>query len=200
MVLARAENAIPAIGAGFGAAGAGRRSGRLQHANVGRRPDPGEGQVEFDRMLSLLRAFEHEQVDYVLVGAAALNIHGIIRATEDVDVFIRPERENVDRLKRALKLLWDDPDIDQIRADELAGSYPTIRYGPPGEDFVIDLISRLGVAFQFEDLRAEIVTIEGVVVRVASPSTLYRMKSGTIRPIDHADAYALKEKFKIEDE
>lgn len=151
-------------------------------------------------MLSLLRALGDEGVEYVLVGAAALNLHGIIRATEDVDLFIRAEPDNVERLKRALRRLWDDPEIEEIRAEELSGLYPTVRYGPPGEDFVIDLIAQLGTAIRFEDLRAQTVTIEGVDVHVATPSTLYRMKSGTIRPIDHADAAALKEKFEIEDD
>ena len=154
--------------------------------------------MDFDQLLALLQAFQDEEVDYVLVGGAALNIHGIIRATEDVDVFVRPTGDNVDRLKRALRRLWDDSDIEQITADDLAGGYPTIRYGPPGVDFAVDLIARLGTEIGYDDVVAESVTIEGVEIAVATPSTLYRMKSGTVRPIDHADAAALKEKFDLE--
>ena len=62
-----------------------------------------------------------------------------------------------------------------------------------------DLISRLGTAFGFEDLEAETVVLEGVQVRVATPRTLYRMKKDTVRPLDRADAQALREKFKLED-
>jgi hypothetical protein len=84
--------------------------------------------------------------------------------------------------------------------EELAGEYPTIRYGPPGEDFVIDLLSRLGSAFRFEDLQAETVDLEGVQVRLATPLTLYRLKKDTAHPIDRADAAALEEKFKLQEE
>lgn len=59
-----------------------------------------ERAVEFDRMLSLFRALGDEAVEYVLVDAAALNLHGIIRATEDVDLFIRSAPDNVERLRR----------------------------------------------------------------------------------------------------
>jgi hypothetical protein len=141
--------------------------------------------MEFDRFLEFLRALEREHVEYVLVGGTAVNLHGIIRATEDIDVFVRPSAENVERVRQALRSLWSDPDIEQITASDLAGSYPTIRYGPPGEDFVIDLLSRLGTAVAFDDLEVQIVDVEGVPVRVATPATLYRMKRHTVRPIDH---------------
>ena len=39
--------------------------------------------------------------------------------------------------------------------------------------------------------------VEGVPVRVATPATLYRMKKDTLRPIDRADAAALREKFRL---
>lgn len=60
-------------------------------------------------MLSVLLALGEEQVDYVLVGGVALNLHGLIRATEDVDLFVRAEPDNVARLRRALWTSSDDP-------------------------------------------------------------------------------------------
>jgi hypothetical protein len=156
--------------------------------------------MEFDKLLALLDAFEKERVEYVLVGGAAVNLHGIIRATEDMDFFVRPDPENVERLKRALRTVWNDPEIDQISAGDLAGQYPTIRYGPPDEDFVVDILSRLGEAFSFADIAWNPVVIEGVTVRLATPSALYRMKKDTIRPIDRADAATLKDKFGLNEE
>jgi hypothetical protein len=156
--------------------------------------------VDFERFLQLLTALARERVDYVLVGAVALSLHGIVRATEDIDLFLRPEPDNVERLKRALRSVWDDGEISNITAGDLAGEYPTVRYGPPGETFVIDLLARLGTAFAFEDLEVQTVAVEGVPVRVAAPRTLYRMKKDTVRPIDRADAAALRDRFRLDED
>lgn len=152
--------------------------------------------MEFARFLDVIRAFERERVEYVLVGGVAVNLHGIVRATEDIDFFVRPGAENVERLKRALGSLWDDPEIDEIRAEDFE-AYPTLRYGPPGEEIVIDILTRLGTAFAFEDLESECLELEGVPIRVATPATLVRMKRDTLRAIDHADAQALSRLFGI---
>jgi hypothetical protein len=42
-------------------------------------------------MLRVLRALEAEGVRYVLIGAAAVGIHGVVRATEDLDVMLEGE-------------------------------------------------------------------------------------------------------------
>jgi hypothetical protein len=159
-----------------------------------------ENGVDFDRLLLLFAELDRNRVDYVLVGGVAMGMHGLVRATEDIDLFVRPEPDNIARLRDAFRAIWDDPDIDQIDPAELAGAFPTVRYGPPGESFVVDLLARLGTAFRFEDLEAETVVIEGVPVRLATPSTLYRMKRDTVRPIDRADAAALRERFRIAEE
>jgi hypothetical protein len=156
--------------------------------------------MDFDKFLEVLRALAREGVDYVLVGGVALGVHGIVRATEDIDLFVRPDAENVERLRRALRSVWDDPDIAGITVEDLSGEYPTIRYGPPGEAFVIDVLSRLGSAFAFDDLESQTVDVEGVPVTVATPATLHRMKRATLRPIDRADAAALREKFGLTDD
>lgn len=153
--------------------------------------------MEFERFLDLIRAFERAEVEYVLVGGVAVNLHGIVRATEDIDVFVKPDPENVSRLKQALRALWSDPEIDDIEPGDF-DAYPTLRYGPPGDDLVLDVLTRLGTAFSFEDIESEIVEVEGVRVRVATPAALVRMKRDTLRPIDKADAVALARLYGIE--
>ena len=86
-------------------------------------------------MLRVLRAFELEGLDYVLIGAAAMGFHGVVRATEDLDLFIRATADNVERLKRALRSSYaGDPNIDEIRSADLLGDYPAVRYYPPTGD------------------------------------------------------------------
>jgi hypothetical protein len=154
--------------------------------------------VEVIDILPVLKALKDHEVDYVLVGGVAVNLHGILRATEDMDIFVKPDAENVDRLKQALQEVFRDGCIDEISVQDLAGSYPTIRYGPPDSDFVIDIIARLGEAVAFEDLDFEWITVEGVRIRVATPRTLIRMKRDTVRPLDRDDALRLAHAFHLE--
>ena len=156
--------------------------------------------IDLDRLLTLVRALNREGVDYAVVGAVALGLHGLARATEDLDLFVRPTPDNVLRLKRALSAVWPDPDIDTIDASDLAGEYPTIRYGPPDGSFTLDLLSRLGERFRYEDIETTTLMIEGEPVQAATPRMLYVMKRDTLRPLDHADAAALRRTFGLEDE
>ena len=148
--------------------------------------------MDRDEMLRVLRAFERETLEYVLVGAAAMGVHGIVRATEDLDLFIQPTHDNVERLKRAFRSVYgDDPNIDEIRAQDLLGDYPAVRYYPPTGDLYFDVMTRLGEAANFESVAREAKQIEGIRVLVATPVALYRLKKGTVRPIDRQDAEAL---------
>lgn len=156
--------------------------------------------VDYDSTKKVLAAFEREGVRYVVFGAAALNLHGLARFTEDLDVFVAPERNNIDCLKRALRSVFDDPHIDEISADDLLGEYPAVQYVPPEGTFHIDILVKLGEAFQFDDLEAVRMPFEELTVSVASPATLYRMKRNTVRLKDRADAELLKERFKLDEE
>lgn len=151
-----------------------------------------------DRLIEVLGALAAESVEYVLFGGQAVNLHGILRFTEDIDLFVRPSEENVDRLRRALRRVWDDPAIAEIQADDLAGDYAVVRYGTP-DGFAIDLVARIGEMYAFGDIDSESIDVGGVLVRVATPRMLYQMKKDTVRPLDHADAADLKAKFRIED-
>lgn len=156
--------------------------------------------MDFSKVIDVLRALSAGGVRYVLVGGVAVNLHGLGRATQDLDLFLPSDPANIERLKAALMKVFSDPTIAEISADDLAGAYPTVRYVPPDESFVIDLLARLGDAFRFEDLEAMDMEVEGVQVRVATPRTLYRMKKNTLRAVDRMDAEALRRKFNLGDD
>lgn len=153
-----------------------------------------------DELVELLRAFEAEGLEYVLIGATAMGLQGVIRATEDVDLFIRATSENIARLRRALRAVYsNDPTIDEIRDSDLLGEYPSVRYYPPSGDLFLDVMTRLGETANFDTVEAETKNVDGVRVRVATPAALYRLKKDTLRPLDHRDAAALAERFGLKD-
>jgi Nucleotidyl transferase AbiEii toxin, Type IV TA system len=157
--------------------------------------------VDRDEIIRVLRAFETKGLEYVLIGATAMGFHGLVRATEDVDLFIRATPENVERLRQALRSAYaGDPHIDDIRAEDLLGEYPAVRYYPPDADLFFDIMTRLGEAARFESVEAEVIEFEGIHVSVATPRALYRLKKGTVRPLDRQDAAALRDRFNLRDE
>jgi hypothetical protein len=156
--------------------------------------------VDFESVSRVLAALEREGVRYAIFGAAALNLHGLARFTEDLDLFVEPERDNIERLKRALWSVFDDPHIDEISADDLLGDYPAVQYVPPDGAFHVDILTRLGDAFRFADLEVVRLRFGEHAVSVVSPRVLYRMKRNTVRLKDRADAELLRQRFRLEDE
>lgn len=155
--------------------------------------------MNVDLVRQVLDALERERVQYVVFGAVALALHGLPRATEDLDLFIAPDRDNIERLKAALRSVFADPHIDEISADDLLGDYPAVQYGPPEGPFHIDILTRLGEMFDFASLASERVDFGGVTVSVVTPETLFRMKRGTVRPKDHVDADRIAHRFGLKE-
>lgn len=158
-----------------------------------------EPPVDEEQLLAVFRVLHQHDVVYAVFGGIALGLHGLARSTADLDLFIPADRANVERLKEALRSLFDDPHIDEISADDLCGEYPAVRYIPP-EGFGFDILTRLAEAFRFEDLEIEGKVYDDVPVQVVSARTLWRMKKGTVRPIDRIDAEALAERFDFEED
>jgi hypothetical protein len=151
--------------------------------------------MDRDVIKRVLAALEARGVVYVVFGAVALNLHGIPRATQDLDIFVAPERQNIARLKAALRDVIDDPEIERISADDLLGEYPAVEYTPPDGSFHIDILTRLGEAFAFADLEQQRIDFDGVTVSIVTPRMLYEMKKGTLRPKDRIDAEWLCDRF-----
>ena len=90
----------------------------------------------------LLSAFNARGVEYLVVGAYAMAAHGRVRATGDLDVWIRPEPENAERAIDALAVL-----------------------GAPLQDLTANDLCNRGLMFQIgiAPLRIDILTaIDGV--------------------------------------
>jgi len=129
--------------------------------------------------MRVLRAFQAAGLEYVLIGAGAMAFHGVVRATEDLDLFIRATPENVERLRAALRAVYqDDPNINEISSEDLLGDYPAVRYCPPTGDLYFDVRTRLGEVANFETTEAETKEVDGIQIKVATPSALLQIEEG----------------------
>jgi hypothetical protein len=83
--------------------------------------------VDRDEILRVLRAFEASGLEYVLIGATAMGFHGLVRATEDLDLLIKATVENVERLRAALRAAYaDDPLSTRFPRPTCWGSTPPV--------------------------------------------------------------------------
>jgi predicted nucleotidyltransferase len=73
----------------------------------------------------LLKLLKENRIKFVIIGATAFPVHGYSRATLDIDIFIKPERGNVQRTRKALKEFGYD--ISDISIDDLLTKKVLIR-------------------------------------------------------------------------
>ncbi|RME00742.1 MAG: hypothetical protein D6814_02980 [Calditrichaeota bacterium] len=146
-----------------------------------------------ESFMAVLKALHEHDVEYILIGGLAVALHGISRHTQDVDIFVKRNPENLEKLRRALESVFDDEAIEEITVDELK-QYPVIRYGTP-HDYYIDILDRIGEAFRYDDLEYELIDTPGFPVRVATKETLIKLKKDTMRLRDKYDVAYLQEKM-----
>ncbi len=127
-------------------------------------------------------------VKYVIVGGFAVALHGVVRATKDIDVLIEPTLKNARRALKALEgLTWGiSRELDP--ADVVAKPITII-----GDDPRVDLLT-LAWSVRYADAapKATKVDIDGVEVPFADLDTLIRTKQ-TDRYQDKADVESLEQ-------
>jgi len=140
-----------------------------------------------------MKSFGKNDVEYILIGGLAINLHGFARNTQDIDLFINPNKENVSELQKSLFEVFSDNDVYKITLSELE-EYSVIRY-VSDNGIVIDIISKLGEQFSFKNLEYEIKEIDGIKIKCANLQTLYKLKENTYREIDQLDLKFIKNKL-----
>ena len=140
-----------------------------------------------------MASFEKKDVEYIVIGGIAINLHGFSRNTEDIDLFVNPNEDNIKKLQASLFETFKDNDIYEITLEELK-KYPVIRYISE-ESTTIDVITKLGDRFDFSDIEYDIKIIDGIKIKFANLKTLYMLKEKTYREIDQLDLKFIKSKL-----
>ena len=137
-----------------------------------------------------LKSLNSNRVEYLLIGGYAVGIHGHIRATNDLDVWVNISPENAARIDRALREFG-------FAAAELTSSLfldpnNVVRVGVPPIRIKI-LTSISGVKFESCYVEEETIRIEEIVVPVSSLARLRQNKAASGRAKDLADLESLPE-------
>jgi hypothetical protein len=138
----------------------------------------------------MLFALSGERVEFLLVGAYAMAVHGLPRATGDLDIWIRPEARNADRLMRALGRFGAP--LDSITSGDFTQPNLVFQIGVVPRR--LDLLTSVdGVDFDAAWKRRKLVSIDDVEVPVLSLPDLKANKRAVGRLRDLADVEALEE-------
>jgi len=138
----------------------------------------------------LLAEFNAHGVEYIVVGAHALAAHGQIRATKDLDVWVRPEPANAARVLSALRSFGAA--LHGLTEQDIATPGIVFQMGIP--PVRIDVITAID-GVDFDDAWRERLhtTFAGLPTAVLSRRHLVQNKSAAGRPQDLVDVQWLKD-------
>jgi hypothetical protein len=137
----------------------------------------------------ILSEFSAAGVEFILVGAYALAAHGLPRATGDIDLWVRCEGENADRVMLALARFGAP--LQDVSAEDFVRPGMVVQIGVTPRR--IDVLTAID-GVEFDDAWRDHVRVEleGLSIPVLSRHHLIQNKRATGRPKDAIDAANLE--------
>ena len=131
-------------------------------------------------------------VNFLVVGAYALALHGAPRASGDIDVFVRPSPENAQRVYEALTRFGAPLASAQVGATDFAQAGMVYQIGLPPRR--IDIMTEIsGVSFDEAWASRVMADIGGHPVAFIGRDALVKNKEASGRPKDIADVARLRQ-------
>lgn len=140
----------------------------------------------------LLHEFVEGEVDFVLIGGWAVAVHGHGRATDDIDILVRPTADNAKKVFAALQSFGAPLDTHKVTE----GLFSQARYGYRlgRKPLLIEILTTIdGVSFDDAIVDALEVEVGGVSIPVIGRAALLANKRAAGRTKDLADIEALEE-------
>jgi hypothetical protein len=156
---------------------------------------------------ALVAVLEDAGVRYLVAGGLAVNAHGYLRFTKDVDVVLQLVADNIERTFAALGSLGYKPSVP-ITAAQFADAkqreswirekgMQVLQFWSDGHrDTPIDVFASEPFDFEEEYGRALVKPLGSIQVRFVSIPTLIHMKERAGRPQDKVDVEHLRMRLK----
>jgi len=136
----------------------------------------------------LLRLFTENSVNYVVVGAYAMAAHGYVRATGDIDIFVKPTHENATAVYASL-VAFGAP-LSGITADDFVVPGNIYQIGVPPNR--IDILTEID-GLTYDQAGHVMVEVAGLNVPFLDLESLIANKAATGRAKDKLDLELLRE-------
>ena len=160
---------------------------------------------------AIARALDEAGVRYLVAGGLAVNAHGYLRFTKDVDIVVQLVSANIERTFISLRNLGYRPAVpitsEQFADAELRNSWIRDKgmqvlqfWSDAHRETPIDVFASEPFAFEEEYQRALVKPLYGTIpVRVVSISALIRMKQAAGREQDRIDIEHLRMRLDADD-
>ncbi|MGZ3746173.1 MAG: nucleotidyl transferase AbiEii/AbiGii toxin family protein [Pseudobdellovibrionaceae bacterium] len=151
-------------------------------------------------LYQIIDIFDFSKIKYALVGGYALALHGVVRATVDVDLVLNLKQNDFERAEQALgkidlqsRLPIRAQDVIKMRKEYIENrnliAWSFVDYKNPTRQ--VDIL----ITKDLKDLEIEKVSVGGRRITVASLKELLKMKTEAGRPQDLIDIKNIKEKL-----
>ncbi len=140
--------------------------------------------------VNFLQLLSDYKVEYLIIGGAAVNVHGYTRATGDLDIWYNPTPENFKKLLNSIEAFGFDVSPVKKNSDLLTKGFIRI----PLESFFVELLSVIDGELKFEEsyARAYSFDLEGIQVPVIGYDDLLQNKIMSRRAKDLEDIAQLE--------
>ncbi len=152
----------------------------------------------------ILKELFNREIDYLIVGGLAVNLYGVPRVTQDIDIIISFEKENIFKLNEILRNLGYVPRLPGIDPQELAD--PIVRgdwianknlkafsfYHKKDSYKAVDIVLVHPLDFSQAFQNKTIKKVEDIIINLVSLNDLITMKSFSSRQQDLSDIELLR--------
>jgi hypothetical protein len=152
-----------------------------------------------ENLLEFWRLLNHFNVQYIMVGGVAVNLHGYARTTSDIDIWIKDTKEN----RKQLGLAFSQFGYDEINLEDF-------QFIPGWTDFYIGTGIRLDVLIEMKGLEgysfddclqlASVASIENIEVPFLQINQLIANKKAVNRSKDQIDVMELENIIRVSKE
>lgn len=150
-----------------------------------------------------LKEFHRQKVDYLVVGGLAVNLYGIPRVTQDIDILISFEKKNVEILMDILKRLDYLPRVpvnpllladSATRKTWIKEKYMKVfsMYHKHNNYKVMDIMILTPVSYEAAKPNRTTVDVEDIKIHLVGLDDLIEMKKLSGREQDLSDIKAIK--------
>lgn len=151
-------------------------------------------------LFQIIDSFEKESLNYAVVGGYALALHGLVRATMDVDFVLSLKQNDFELAEKALsaiglqsRLPIRAQDVIKMRKEYIENrnliAWSFVDSKNPSRQ--VDVL----ITKDLKDLKVEKISVGGRKISVASLKDILKMKEEAGRPQDLVDIKNIKEKL-----